>query len=357
MSRECVYYINLRQAYLLSPYYANRLSSRTVLFTCVPQQNLDEAKLRKIFGDAVKNVWIPREFDELNDLVEERNQTALRLEVAEIALIKIANEERNRALKHGHPDLEANIGIKDMDKNGDMDVTVKPISFEDPRSEISPASPASPGLKWGDNGYGIHGPPPDINGSVAAQWIPHSSRPSHRPIANFGRRVDTIKWTRNQIKALTPKINKLRRQHHQGKVKPIPAAFIEFDTQISAQSAYQTLSHHRAFHMTPHINGIRPHEIIWSSLRMKWWERIIRGFAISAFIAAMVVFWSIPAALIGLISNINFLTDKLPFLSFINRLPHVILGLITGLMPVIGISLLMASVPIILRCMYTFHLS
>ena len=114
VSRECVYYINLRQAYLLHPYYAKRLSSRTVLFTCVPQQNLEEAKLRKVFGDSVKHIWIPRETRELQDLVDERNQTAYRLEKAETALIKLANKERNRALKHGHPDLESSIGINSV---------------------------------------------------------------------------------------------------------------------------------------------------------------------------------------------------------------------------------------------------
>ena len=80
ISRECIYYINLRQAYLLSPYYAKRLSSRTVLFTCVPEQFRDEARLKKLFGDSVKNVWIPTYSGDLDDLVKERNQTALRLE-------------------------------------------------------------------------------------------------------------------------------------------------------------------------------------------------------------------------------------------------------------------------------------
>ena len=35
ITRESIYYINLRQAYLLSPLYAARLSSRTVLYTSV----------------------------------------------------------------------------------------------------------------------------------------------------------------------------------------------------------------------------------------------------------------------------------------------------------------------------------
>ncbi|KAI9643705.1 hypothetical protein NHQ30_008328 [Ciborinia camelliae] len=399
VSRECVYYINLRQAYLLHPYYAKRLSSRTVLFTCVPQQNLEEAKLRKIFGDAVKHVWIPRETGELQDLVDERNQSAYRLERAETELIKLANKERNRALKHGHPDLESSIGMnsvqettggststetrrpslvrspagaisRDIEISEDpmsptntlvgsnsspvdgkeKDSTVTEIAMSQTNSQAtSDESPVSPVLKWGDNGYGMAGPPPGVSGSIASQWIPHSWRPTHRPLSNYGRSVDTIKWTRNRLKEIAPQINKLRRNHRQGKVKPLPAAFIEFDTQVNAQSAYQTLSHHRAFHMTPHINGIRPHEIVWKSLRMKWWERIMRGFAIQGFVTCLVIFWSIPCALIGIITNINSLTSKVPFLRFINKLPSSILGLITGLLPAVALTLLMAVVPVILR--------
>ncbi|KFZ08124.1 hypothetical protein V502_09528 [Pseudogymnoascus sp. VKM F-4520 (FW-2644)] len=452
ISRECVYYINLRQAYLLSPYYAKRLSSRTVLFTCVPEEFRDEAKLRKLFGDSVKNVWIPTYSGDLDDLVKERNQTAFRLEDAEIELIRLANVERNKVLKNGKSDIEANIPVSDgVDVKGEEIAPEKVVS-SDPTpplelaGEVSPdltggavtspsdlnsgtlaspdlaegtvASPSdstdatmgspsditdatvlspasdltgatlvspssastdgatmvksitkdsknetpsitktqsqtpnldSPSTDWPELKWGIQRGIPDVRGSVAAQWIPVHWRPSHRPLANYGRRVDTIKWTRNRLKQLSPRISKLRRQHRAGNARRMPAAFVEFDTLSNAQSAYQTLPHHRPFHMTPHINGIRPEEIVWSTLRMKWWERIIRSFVATAVVAVMVVFWSLPAAGIGLITKIDFLTDKVPFLSWINKLPKPILGLITGLLPAVALSLLMAAAPMILR--------
>jgi hypothetical protein len=409
VSRECVYFVNLRQAYLLSPYYANRLSSRTVLFTCVPQQILDERKLRKVFGDAVKNVWIPRETEELDQLVKERDQTAERLEKAEIVLIKKANEQWRKAVKSGHPDIKVSTGhpsfeepdeaeanaiesptsppetpqsgtsptrdatynFEEPDFNNSVVIEVSPISPipEDPKqpkeadvSVISetlmsprefPRSDGTPGLK---TSYGFSGPPPDINGSVAAQWIPHSWRPVHRPIANYGRRVDTIKWTRNRLKQLAPKISKLRRQQKKGQARPLPAAFIEFDSQANAQSAYQTLAHHRANHMFPDIVGLRPQEIMWPSLRMVWWELIVRRFMVQAFIALMVIFWSLPAAIVGIISNVKLLTSEVPFLHWIALLPTEIVGLISGLLPAVALSLLMSAVPFVMRGRYSFRL-
>jgi calcium permeable stress-gated cation channel len=380
VSRECVYYINLRQAYLLSPHYANRLSSRTVLFGCVPRQYLDEAKLRKVFGDSVKNVWVSRDSDELDHLVKEREQTALRLENAEIVLIKKANEARKLAIKNGHPDM-ANVGrdlavpSRDADDpaaeaNLDADLIVQSRDAGKPdiedNIETDPAGQPSEGDanpnpesvgSQGDSGSDgapppktyPYTPPPDINGSVAAQWLPHESRPRHRPLANYGRRVDTIKWTRLRLKQLAPKINKLRKQLRAGKGKPIPAVFIEFDSQVNAQSAYQALSHHRAMHMSPRFIGVRPQEVVWSSLRMVWWERIIRRFLIQAFIAVMVLFWSLPCGLVGIISNVNSLSSEVPFLGWIEDLPGPILGLISGLLPAVALSTLMSLVPAVMR--------
>lgn len=104
--------------------------------------------------------------------------------------------------------------------------------------------------------------------------------------------------------------------------------------------------------MAPRYIGLDPTQVIWANLRIKWWERIIRQSATTAFVCAMIIFWAIPTAFVGAISNINFLIQTLPFLSFINNCPNVIKGLITGLLPVVLMSILIALVPIILRCMY-----
>ena len=373
VSRECVFFINLRQAYLLSPYYADRLSSRTVLFTCVPHQILDESKIRKIFGDTAKHIWIPREIEDLDDLVKDREETTHRLEKAEILLIKKVNSAYIKALKNGHPDIATerwsqDLPPKDLDMSvvsttpivspgspqslNEKDLTSPPMS---PGSHVSPTSPRgfsrSDGVSGFKTSFGFDGPDPEINGSVAALWIPYSQRPVHRPLANYGRRVDTIKWTRNQLKKMAPQISKLRRQYKNKQGMPIPAVFIEFDSQVSAQSAYQTLAHHRANHMVPDIVGVTPQEIVWDSLRMRWWEKIVRRFAIQAFIAVLVIFWSIPCLIVGLVSQVKFLTKVIPFLFWIEKLPDVILGLISGLLPAVALSLLMSAVPFIMRGM------
>lgn len=86
-------------------------------------------------------------------------------------------------------------------------------------------------------------------------------------------------------------------------------------------------------------------------MRISYAERAGRFVATTAFVTAMVIFWAIPVAFVGTISNINYLTNKVHFLKFILSIPPVVLGVITGLLPSVMLAILMALLPIILRCM------
>lgn len=376
-----MYYINLRQAYLLSPQQASHVSSRTVLFTSVPDRYLNEKRIQKLFGDSVQHVWVPRNTKALRSMVKERHETAVRLEKAEIELIKLVNATRNKQLQTKPRkllDFSGAIGLPIYGKKAKSpsqdelhgpeeiakDADVIDAAEKQPRSPLSsPGSSTggSNGDKWSDpeyaHPYGLDKSLPDVNGSVAARYIPHESRPTHRPLANFGRKVDTIKWTRSRIKTLNRQIAKLRRQHRSGLGAPMNAVFVEFDSQVNAQAAYQIVAHHQPLHMSPRYIGIRPEEIVWSSLRMKWWERPMRRFLMMGAIAAGVIFWSIPSALVGTISNIEFLSTKIFFLTWIAKLPSVITGVIQGLLPALALSLLMAMVPVMLRGKFTIVFS
>jgi len=148
---------------------------------------------------------------------------------------------------------------------------------------------------------------------------------------------------------LNEKIKELQARQRTDQVKQLNSAFIEFTTQQAAQIAYQCLASNLPLHMAPRYIGITPDEVVWSSLRLKWWERLVKITLVTAFITALVVFWSIPVAVVGTISNINYLTCTLPWLSFINSIPSSILGVITGLLPAVMLAVLMALLPIILR--------
>ncbi|KAE8357868.1 hypothetical protein BDV27DRAFT_78009 [Aspergillus caelatus] len=308
ITRESIFYINLRHAYALSPAYASRLSSRTVLFTAVTEDYLNRDKIRKMFGtDKVKNVWVTTDTSELDDKVKERDDAAMKLEAAETKLITLANKARLKAMK----------------KQGYV--------------EEGPPTPSEE--------------PSDESGSVAARWVKPSERPTHRLKLLIGKKVDTINWARSEIERLNPEIEELQAKHRAGDAKLVSSVFVEFYHQADAQSAYQSVAHNLPLHMAPRYIGLEPTQVIWSNLRIRWWERVIRYFATIAFVVALIIFWAIPTAVVGSISNITFLTEKVPFLRFINDVPSWIRGVITGLLPTIMQSVLMALLPIILRLM------
>ncbi|ORY65236.1 uncharacterized protein BCR38DRAFT_408957 [Pseudomassariella vexata] len=301
--RECIYYINLRQAFLLSPFYSHRISSRTVLFVSVPAAYLDEAKLRKIFGDGVKSIWITGDTDELDKLVKERDEVAMKLEKAEVKLLKLANATRIKAVKKGGADEQT------------------------------------------------EGPADAESGSLAARWVPAKKRPSHRlgPLGLIGKKVDTINWCRTELERLIPEVDKAQSSYRSGSYKKIPAVFMEFFTQAQAETAYQVLAHHQALQMSPKYIGITPGEVVWSALKVSWWQRVIRRFAVIGFISAMIIFWAIPVSVVGIISNITAISNSVFFLNWINKIPSVIIGVVQGLLPSVLLAILMALVPVVMR--------
>ncbi|KAK3319368.1 hypothetical protein B0H66DRAFT_559336 [Apodospora peruviana] len=303
--RECIFFINLRQAFLLSPFYSDRISSRTVLFTSVPTPYLDEGKLRKVFGSTVKNVWITSNTKELDKTIKERDKIAMKLEKAEVKLIKLANKERQKAIKKGG----------------------------------SAADPEHP-QPLGDA----------ESGSIASRWVPVHKRPSHRtgPLGLIGKKVDTINWCRMELERLIPAAEHAQAEYRAGAYKKIPGVFIEFRTQAEAEGAAQILAHHQGLHMTPKYIGVRPTEIVWSSLAIPWWQKVIRRYAVYAFISAMILFWAIPVAVVGVISNVNYL-KTISFLTWLDKIPSVIMGVVTGLLPAVALSILMSLVPVVMR--------
>lgn len=300
--RECIFYINLRQAFLLSPTYANRISSRTVLFTSVPKAYLDEPKIRKMFSDSVKRVWIAGNTKKLDKLVEERDKAAMKLEGAEVKLIKSANKERLKSMKGGASD-----------------------------DKTPPSNDTEPG-------------------HVAARWIPQNKRPSHRlgKFGLYGQKVDTIDWARSELQRLVPEVDAAQAEFRAGNYEKNGGVFVEFFTQSDAQAAYQVLTHHIALQMSPSYIGVTPSEVVWKSFNIPWWQKVVRRYAVIAFIAVLILFWAIPVAVVGAIAQVSFLTS-ISWLEWLNEIPEVIMGVVSGLLPSVALAILMSLVPIIMR--------
>ncbi|KAK5118880.1 hypothetical protein LTR62_000090 [Meristemomyces frigidus] len=297
ISRESLFYAYLRQAYLLSPYSTSLMSSKTVLFTDVPAEYRDEDRLRHVFQE-VRYIWIGHDPSSLQDMVEDRDKAVIKLEGAEHKMIAQYVKKRN--------------------KKGDAG-------------------------EWDGDGR--------QNNHAANIHIDPKDRPTHRTKPLIGKKVDTIDWARGELKHLVPKVAQEQAVQRGGKAEKISAVFIEFNTVRAAQSAYQQIAHQTPLKLQARDIGMKPDMVLWKNLGKSWWLVKILMFASTAVITFLCIFWTIPVAFIGVLTNVSYLTNKLPWLGFINNIPSQILGIVTGLLPVLLLSVLMTLVPIFCQLM------
>ncbi|KAF1969274.1 DUF221-domain-containing protein [Bimuria novae-zelandiae CBS 107.79] len=295
IARESFYTVNLRQAYRRSPWGASRLSSKTILFTNVPKDLTQDALFQLFPG--VRHAWVASNCKELQELVDDRDATALKLEAGEIRLSRDANQNRIKTEK-GKKAYKAGEGVD---------------HFANPKD-----------------------------------------RPTHRLKFLIGKKVDTIVYGRQHLAELIPKIQAEQEKHWQGKADLVSAVFLEFVTQRAAQDAWMMMQKRKTMpnsKMSARQLGVLPQEVVWNNLRIGTAEHWIRWIAATAFISVGIIFFAIPVAFVGIISNIQYLTKTFTWLQWINDIPSVILGVVTGLLPVILLAVLMALVPIICRLM------
>ncbi|CAG8534484.1 7442_t:CDS:2 [Dentiscutata heterogama] len=148
---------------------------------------------------------------------------------------------------------------------------------------------------------------------------PVSLRPTHKTIPLIGKKVDSIETYREEIQKLNEEIKEQR--HKTDTFKLLNSAFIQFNDYIGAQLA-ATLT-------IPRLTEISREDVIWENL----------NFTL-VFVAS--------------ISTLSELSKIIPFLTpLVNKLPPSAIGFIQGVLPAIGLAILMVFLPIILRGLVT----
>jgi len=266
ITKETLTFINLRHAYMLSPFTASRMSSRTVIFTDVPTEYQSKDKLRELFGNSIQRLWLATDCKELTKLTEEVDKDVIKLEKAEIKLSQQAVKLKIKADK-------------------------KAAKGKQPPRESQDAEPAIPG----------------------SEWLRQKDRPRHRlgKIPLIGKKVDTIEWSREELRRLIPQVAHSQQQHAANKERLIPAVFVEFTTQAAAQAAFRRMSVRHGPRLNPRAIDTVPDQVIWKNLKIGLKQRATRKLVANIFIALLIIFWAIPVAVVGAISNINLLTESM----------------------------------------------
>jgi len=199
----------------------------------------------------------------------------------------------------------------------------------------------------------------DAKGAAWEDFMKRKDRPHHR-LARFSwtpgwlpglpflnKKVDTIYWCRGELARLNLEIEE--DQQHPERFPLMNSAFIQFNHQIAAHMAAQSVIHHVPKHMAPRTVEISPDDVLWNNMSIKWWEAWLRTFVVIAIVAGMVILWTIPVGLTASLAQINSLADKYSWLNWLNDIPQKILSVLAGILPPLFLAILLALVPPILK--------
>ena len=163
----------------------------------------------------------------------------------------------------------------------------------------------------------------------------------------LGKKVDTIYHCRKELARLNLEIE--IDQQHPEKFPLMNSAFVQFNHQVAAHMACQSVSHHIPKQMTPRMVEISPDDVIWDNMSIRWWERYIRTFGVMLIVGAMVIGWAFPVAFTGLLSQLSYLENHFSWLRWLGKLPQWLISAIQGILPPLFLSILMALLPLVLR--------
>ncbi|KAG0148858.1 hypothetical protein CROQUDRAFT_669563 [Cronartium quercuum f. sp. fusiforme G11] len=289
-----------RQDFLISKQHSKLAQSRTVLVTGVPQDLLNVEALQKFTSylpGGARQIWIARDLGKLPEVYDRRAQAFAKLESGETKLLALAQKGKS-----------------------------KPVNTELEKS----------GADW-------------------AKYVDIKKRPQHKLgfFGLWGKKVDTIEWATEEIVESSKELDQLR-----DKINECPthnAAFIEFKTQIAAHMFAQSISHHMPLRMTSRFIEVAAADVIWSTLNLDPLQAQLRGMLSWAITIALIVFWSIPVAFVGIVSNVNGLCAQVSWMAWLCKLPTPIPGILQGVLPPVLLAVLFMLLPIVLRKLAIFQ--
>jgi len=162
-----------------------------------------------------------------------------------------------------------------------------------------------------------------------------------------GKKVDTIYYCRKEVARLNVEIED--DQRHPEKFPIMNSAFVQFNLQVAAHMACQSVNHHMPKQMAPRMVEISPDDVIWDNMSITWWQSYIRTFVVLAMICGLVIGWAIPVSFTGTLSQIEYLSSTISWLGWIQKLPPWLLAVIQGILPQALLAVLLLLLPMILR--------
>lgn len=288
---ELVFYTSFRHALQTTPFYSSLPQSRTLLIDNVPEKLLNEESIRELFP-ASQQIWIPEKTKELQKLVKKRTKLASKFEGGLTKLVTKSTKLRNKAQKKGEE---------------------LPSPADDPSA-----------------------------------YFKDKKLPTYKDKPIIGKKKYLLTDGYTEMEEYDTQIKELQASYP-GHEEKEGAVLILFASHLELQRAYQAVPFSDDLKKSRRRAGFAPEDVIWSNMGASFYSRMVKKAGAVALLTATIIFWSIPVAVVGVISNINYLIEKLPWLGFINNMPSKLLGIITGLLPTVALAVLMSLLPPFIR--------
>lgn len=196
-------------------------------------------------------------------------------------------------------------------------------------------------------------------GAEWRKYLKKKHRPTHHlplfgvnwmfGVPGITKKVDTIYYCRKELARLNLEIEE--DQKHPENYPLMNSAFVQFNHQIAAHMACQSVVHHIPRHMAPRIIEISPRDVVWDNMAMSWWEEGLRAFVVIGTVCTMAFLWAIPVAWTAAVSQLDRLIQENAWLSFLKANHNVenFAKIIAGVLPAALLALLLVLVPLILN--------
>ncbi|KAF2136864.1 uncharacterized protein K452DRAFT_302373 [Aplosporella prunicola CBS 121167] len=169
---------------------------------------------------------------------------------------------------------------------------------------------------------------------------------------SFGKKVDVIIYCRLQLLELNKEIDE--DEKNLDKYPLMNSAFIQFNHQVAAHMACQSITHHRPYNMGPRILEIDPKDVKWDNLSRRWWDRYLRYTAVVAICLGITLLWAFPMAFVGSLSSLDDLGASYDWLKWLQGLPSWFKGFLQGALPPGLQAIFLMLLPVVFRLLVDF---
>ncbi|KAA8641613.1 uncharacterized protein ATNIH1004_011749 [Aspergillus tanneri] len=159
----------------------------------------------------------------------------------------------------------------------------------------------------------------------------------------LAQKVDRRAW-------LAEKLEVAETAAQQKRNLPSNSAFIQFNRPVAAHMACQLVGYGRPQQLIPRLVWT-PDDVIWGNLPIGWWGLSVRQVCCATAMMAILVVGAVLVAWTGFLSQLSYLAGAFPWLAWIDTLPTWFISTAQGLLPGVCLALLMALLPMLLRCL------